>query len=344
MTRKPIQNAQEHGFTLVELLVVISIIAILISLLLPALSKAVDVAHTLACASNLRSIDQAAMIYAQEFQDQPVPTCTLSNVAGNLSATNRGLLIWPAILMTTGIIPLESGGVAGGINPTSGNAYGQDYAIPQQPTVFYDPGDENSSAGSGVFGIAAFQFNIQTPGGQNLPVRYQTAYGINGGWLTASYNPNYPYSTTRISNRNVTAPMYPAWSVGANPWSAQPYPSPAQPTVSSFRNPSNDVYFFDSVGWCIFGAGQYFNGSRGTWGPVGRHERAPDTNPLSLTTGYSNLAFLDGHVETVARATLPQTFNPTTGSLAKDGGFDGTPLQDVKPPWFNMAYDFEYGQ
>jgi prepilin-type N-terminal cleavage/methylation domain-containing protein/prepilin-type processing-associated H-X9-DG protein len=62
-----------NAFTLIELLVVVAIIAVLISILLPAISKARITAQTLACSNQLRSFGQVLFQYASDYSDALPP-------------------------------------------------------------------------------------------------------------------------------------------------------------------------------------------------------------------------------------------------------------------------------
>jgi prepilin-type N-terminal cleavage/methylation domain-containing protein/prepilin-type processing-associated H-X9-DG protein len=67
-------SKKKSAFTLVELLVVIGIIALLISILLPALSKARESANTIKCGANLRAIGQGITDYTTEFRGKFPPS------------------------------------------------------------------------------------------------------------------------------------------------------------------------------------------------------------------------------------------------------------------------------
>jgi prepilin-type N-terminal cleavage/methylation domain-containing protein len=121
--RSSVRNRITGGFTLIELLVVIAIIAILASLLLPALARTKEQGKRTSCVNNLRQVYLASAIYASDNQEvlftarpngtvadpgtswvqiclDPVPG--LSGVAGlpnyttmdGMSQTNAGKSVW----------------------------------------------------------------------------------------------------------------------------------------------------------------------------------------------------------------------------------------------------------
>jgi prepilin-type N-terminal cleavage/methylation domain-containing protein/prepilin-type processing-associated H-X9-DG protein len=323
--------AASKGFTLVELLVVIGIIALLISILLPALNKAREEANLVACASNLHAIDQLLATYCSENHSY-LPygyTCSPSH---NFLATGlvpSGLFSW-TWCDTLSLMSLR--------NPIGESNQATDFLKIFHDTdtapVGYGPRatdycahmrimpDDSGSTMTGVTDPNAPPGNIFAPSTTNLfPLRQigsitrQTE--VMMAWCTGQNISNMSFVQGISDSASITPNDFVSWQLDGNQCGAtwghgSSYPNP--PSGSGFTNADyvNPISLGNTAGNSLVGASNAFSSVAPIANEVVRMAALRSENEDILSVDFNNAAdmrfrhmnnttcnvlFVDGHVE-----------------------------------------------
>jgi len=269
-----------NGFTLVELLVVIGIITVLISILLPALSKARASAVRIQCAAQMRQISAAVLMYVNENKGYLPP---LFNKASNpTSGANwQGPTFFPS----------SSAGNSAGVSyldPYMGvQSSNERYVCPQ-----YFDAQTGSTTGAGY----SYKYNRYL-GGSNIDSIAQAGAGAGAdipslhsdGWYYAN-----PWKITQVQSSFPVMMIIDAGynTIGGGPQSSASY-TMAFETDSGVNERSSVAVgqryqLLEALTDVIMHAPNYGKGY-GTY---------PDWNgtPSLIRKGPTNVAFLDGSV------------------------------------------------